>query len=174
MTSFRIPSIRFIATVIVFSAGLAAPVRAQEPNLGTFTDWIAYDYDQSGSKRCTMASQPKKDEGDYTKRGAIWAFVMHRPKEGATGEVGFFMGYPLKDGSLVKVTIGGQTFDLFTSGEGAYAWPEDEPKLIAAMRGGASMVVKGVSARGTNTTDTYSLSGFTAAKGAIDKECGVK
>ena len=119
MTSSRLPSIRFIATFIVLAAGLAAPVRAQEPNLGTFTDWIAYDYDQSGSKRCTMASQPTKDQGDYTKRGAIWAFVMHRPTEGATGEVGFFMGYPLKDGSLVKVTIGAQTFDLFTSGEGA-------------------------------------------------------
>jgi hypothetical protein len=33
------------------------------------------------------------------------------------------------------------------------------------------MVVRGTSTRGTNTTDTYSLSGVTAAMDAIDAAC---
>jgi hypothetical protein len=166
------------ATVIL--AGLAAallvsaPAAAQEnhQDLGAFQDWQAYTYTQGGGKRCTQASQPTRDEGDYSRRGPIWAFVMHRPDEGATGEVGFHMGYPIRDGSTVEVTIGGRSFQLYTSGEGAFAWPEDEPGLIAAMRAGASMVVEGVSARGTETRDTYSLSGFTAANRAINEACG--
>jgi hypothetical protein len=33
------------------------------------------------------------------------------------------------------------------------------------------MVVVGISSRGTKTTDTYSLSGFTAMKKRIDMAC---
>lgn len=162
------------ACVIVLALASGSASAQDSTYLGDFNDWSAYKYHQNNGFRCTMVAKPTKDEGDYTKRGAIWAFVLHRPAEGAAGEVGFYMGYPVKDGSTVDVTIGGQSFKMFTSGEGAFAWPEDEPKLIAAMRRGATMVVKGTSARGTATTDTYSLSGFTAAKAAIDKGCDVR
>lgn len=159
----------------VFAAASSDPANAQQhEELGQFSDWQAYSYEQSGAKRCTMASQPQSDEGNYSRRGPIWSFVMHRPDEGSTGEVGFHMGYPLKSGSLVSVKIGSHNFSLFTSGEGAYAWPEDEAGFIAAMRAGSEMVVKGTSARGTETTDTYSLSGFTAANRAINEACGVR
>ncbi len=167
---------KLAAMVLPIAVGLAAATGAaaqDHKDLGTFNAWQAYSYSQGGGTRCTMASQPSKDEGDYAKRGEIWAFVMHRPKEGATGEVGFHMGYPIKDGSTVEVTIGGSTFRLYASGEGAYAWRDDEPKLINAMRAGSSMVVVGTSARGTKTTDTYSLSGFTAANKAINAACNV-
>jgi hypothetical protein len=33
------------------------------------------------------------------------------------------------------------------------------------------MVIKGTSSRGTLTTDTYSLAGFTAAYNAIEQAC---
>ena len=39
------------------------------------------------------------------------------------------------------------------------------------MKLGTKMVVKGVSMRGTNTTDTYSLKGFIAAYKAMNKIC---
>ena len=42
------------------------------------------------------------------------------------------------------------------------------------MKGGLAMIVAGISSRGTLTTDTYSLNGFTAAYDAITKACGVK
>lgn len=153
----------------------AAPGAAQDHiDLGAFKDWRAYQYDQNDARRCTMASQPTKDEGDYDRRGPIWAFIMHRPTEGATGEVGFHMGYPIREGSQVTVKIGGQSFNLFSRGEGAYAWPEDEPGLVRAMRRGSTMTVSGTSARGTATRDTYSLSGFTAANNAINQACDVR
>jgi hypothetical protein len=43
--------------------------------------------------------------------------------------------------------------------------------MVEAMVNGADMIVKGMSARGTETADTYSLIGFTATKKVIDKTC---
>ena len=55
-----------------------------------------------------------------------------------------------------------------------YAWPPEAAvtrRLVKAMRAGRDMVVNGVSTRGTKTTDTFSLLGFTAAHKAISKAC---
>ena len=63
-------------------------------------------------------------------------------------------------------------FKLFTEGDAA--WSKDQPsdlKLVKAMKKGNRMTVVGRSSRGTKTTDTYSLSGFTAMKKRIDREC---
>lgn len=51
---------------------------------------------------------------------------------------------------------------------------EEDRKLVKAMKAGSKMVVVGYSSRGTKTTDTYSLSGFTAAYNAISKACNTK
>lgn len=48
---------------------------------------------------------------------------------------------------------------------------DDEAGFVAALKAGAKLVVHGTSARGTKTTDTYSLAGVTAAMDAIDKAC---
>ena len=98
------------------------------------------------------------------------------PAEKRIGEVSIQAGYTYKKGSNVNITIDGKkSFKLFTSN--GYAWTyesADDRTLVAAMRAGNSMVIKGTSSRGTLTTDTYSLSGFTAAYKAINKACGVK
>ena len=73
---------------------------------------------------------------------------------------------------IVKVKINKKSFKLFTQQDGAWsANPELDAKLVKAMKGGNRMVVYGISSRGTKTTDTYSLSGFTAMKKRIDKAC---
>ena len=74
------------------------------------------------------------------------------------------------------MAVGGETFSFVTvnSGTDGGAWLPDsatEQKLIAAMRAGSNMTVKGTSKRGTNTTDKYSLSGAGAALDRINQEC---
>ena len=49
---------------------------------------------------------------------------------------------------------------------------DDRQALVDAMRKGTSLVVQGTSARGTETTDTYSLMGFSKAYEAIGAACG--
>ena len=120
-----------------------------------------------------MASQPKKAEGDYKKRGDVYAIVTHRPSEKRRDEVSIVAGYAYKEGSAVTVVIGEQTFEMFTQGDGAWAKDQaGDDALVKAMIKGRGMVVTGMSGRGTETTDTFSLDGFTKAYQAINEACG--
>jgi invasion protein IalB len=70
------------------------------------------------------------------------------------------------------LNVSGTTFELFTEGE--YAWPatpEDDAKVVAAMKRGSDAVLKARSGRGNITTDTFSLSGFTAAVEEAANRC---
>src|SRR5262249_4885800 len=61
---------------------------------------------------------------------------------------------------------------MYTQGDGAWIKnAAEEPRLVEAMRKGSDVVVKGVSARGTATTDTYSLKGLSQALDKIGEEC---
>lgn len=155
-------------------AGLlaAAPAMANQPkSIGTFKDWRAYTFEDAGGKICYAVSEPKKDEGKYTRRGDIYFLITHRPSGNVFNETNIITGYTYKKGYEPTATIGGKKFKFYSEGDAAWAFEADENKLIAAMKAGATMVVRGRSSRGTLTTDTYSLSGVTAAMNAIDKEC---
>lgn len=167
------------AVGILLGLGLMAGGTAMAQTVipgGENGDWKAYTFKKSGVTVCYMASAPKKSAGEYAKRDAAYALVTNDPTTNSRGEVSFVAGYPFKKDSTVSVTIGGKTFELFTKTDKAPdgAWtqgPEDDRDMVAAMINGNDMVVKGVSARGTETVDTYSLSGFTATKKVIDKTC---
>jgi hypothetical protein len=82
------------------------------------------------------------------------------------------VGYSFKEQSSVSVDIDGNKFTMFTKNDGAWmANPTEERQLVGAMKAGRSMVVSGVSSRGTQTTYTFSLSGVTASISAADKAC---
>jgi hypothetical protein len=99
----------------------------------------------------------------------------HRPGEKRTNEVSFTAGYLFKEGSDADLAIDGKSFSLFTNKEGA--WTRDaatDKAVVDALAKGKQAVIKGTSARGTATTDTYSLAGFAQTLAQIDKACGVK
>src|SRR5690606_16579589 len=113
-----------------------------------------------------------KAEGNYTSRGAIHAMVTHRPGEQRTDEVSIQAGYTYQDAAMVDVEVGSVKVQLFTQGDSAWAMDkETDKKLVQAMIKGSTMVVQGVSSRGTNTKDTYSLAGFTRAYQTINEAC---
>ncbi len=150
-----------------------APAQAQgTKRLGDFGDWSAFEFAESGKAACYMVSYPTKAEGDYKKRGETHAVVTHRPAENRRDEVSFVAGYTYKNDSEVKITIGRRSHKLFTQGDGAWTPNAKSDKaLVKAMIRGQTMVVKGVSSRGTKTTDTYSLTGCAKAYAAINKAC---
>lgn len=169
----RLSIATILAPVILF--GALASAGAADKVLGLFGDWGAQTFTEGKNTGCSMWSQPTKDEGQYSKRGAIYAYVTHRPWDKRVNEVSISAGYAFKDDSTVQVRIGGQKFTLFTDGETAWSRsPKEDKSLVDAMRRGNSMIVSGVSSRGTQTTDTYSLTGFTKAYEAISKACNVE
>lgn len=154
---------------------VAAPssphAQAKADFLGTFGDWEAYSTD-AGGKLCYIATIPTKSEGKYTRRGDIFLLVSHRPQDNAIGVISLEAGYAYGSKSKITAKIGGKSYAMFPDGGHSFAY-EDAP-LVNAMIRGSSLVIQGTSSRGTLTTDTFSLTGFTAAYNAASKACGVK
>jgi hypothetical protein len=167
------PMICGVVTLILLSG---APALAAAPKLlATNGSWETYVVDEGGAKVCYMASEPSEDKGDYTRRGRIIALITNRPAEGTRNVFSYIAGYPYKPGSDATLKIGDKTFTLFTQDD--TAWAPDaaiDDKITEAMRGGTTMVVRGVSSRGTATVDTFNLKGSGAAHDAMTKECAAQ
>jgi len=151
---------------------IATPVLAEEVKLlQKYNDWAAYTSEGS-PKVCFAVSQPRDSSPKNVRRGPIYFYVSHYPGDKIAGEISVKMGYPFAPGAKVTVTIGSDKCELFTKDEGAFVEKtEDEAKLVGALKAGSSMTIQGRSARGTNTSDNYSLSGTTDALERIAKEC---
>lgn len=164
-----------LGLVLALAAVLPAGAEDTPMSLGTFGNWSAYSYAEGGKTVCFMATKPTKMLPAGAKRGDVYAMITHRPAENSTGVFSIVTGYTYKSGSDVQVTVGNQKFSLFTQGD--TAWTRDEASdraLGAALRSGSNMSVAGTSARGTKTTDSYSLTGSSAAYQAISQKCGLR
>jgi Invasion associated locus B (IalB) protein len=173
-------TMRATTIALVLLPLVSVTVAAQTPEfLGSHRDWNVYAFTEEGEKICYMASEPKKQEGDYTRRGNPAILVTRRPGPKVVDEVSIQAGYTYLEGSEVQVSIGNRKFALFTADPrpGApreHAWTkneEDDRALINAMKGGNEMTVRGTSVKRTYSLDTYSLLGFTAAYEAMVKAC---
>ena len=161
---------RGVASALLIASGL---LNAAE--LGKFKDWSAQTFKVSGKQVCSLWSAPQTAEGKYTRRGDIFVWVTHRPADKALNRVSFEMGYPFKPNAKLKVRIDKESFTLLTDGSTAFnIEARTDERMVKAMRASKEMEVSGVSRRGTETRDVYSLFGFTAAHKAISKACKVR
>jgi invasion protein IalB len=140
------------------------------------TDWSVFE--DANPKECWAVSKPKETVNSKdgrvvaVKRGEILLMAFYRPEAGVKGQVAFTGGYPFASGSTVSLAVDGNSYELFTEGEWAWsASASDDAKIITSMKRGASAILQARSGRGTETKDTFSLSGFTAAVEDADKRC---
>ena len=163
----------FIVLLFCVLAGLGAPASAGT-SLSKHGDWEAFTGRESGKLVCYMGAVPTKSRGKYTKRGRTFLLITHRPAEKSKNVISLQAGYTFKKTSEVELAIGETSFKLFTDEQWAFASDTaTDNELVKSMIGGAALVVRGLSSRGTQTTDTYSLKGFTAAYKAIGKACKI-
>jgi len=151
----------------------ATPALAQDVTLlEKFKDWSTYAA-TGPAKVCFAVAKPTESSPKKIKRGPIFFYISRWPAENVVNEISVKMGYPFAQGAKVTATIGSAKFDLFTKDEGAFVdKPETETKIIDAMKTGNSMKIEGKSARGTATSDVYSLNGLSEALDRAAKECG--
>ncbi|MBR0880375.1 invasion protein IalB [Bradyrhizobium japonicum] len=157
-------------------AGPAAAVAGgAEPTLiGQFGTWGAYSATPNGKKVCFALAKPSssKTNPPNRPRDPAYAFVSTRPAEKVNNEVSVMIGYALKPGSESSVEVGGAAFAMYTQGDGLWIKnAAEEERMVEAMRKSADLVVKGVSAKGTETTDTFSLKGLAQALDRIAQDC---
>lgn len=161
-----------IASVIAAFA-LATAASAQTVELVEKQgSWSLYADAASPKSVCFIAAQPLAVEPLGANRGPIFFYISAWPKEGVKAEPSVKVGYPVKPDADMTVTVGTDTFKLFVKGERGFVQdPNEELKLIEALKKGSNAFVKATSARGTATTDTYSLGGISAALDKLAATC---
>ena len=135
-------------------------------------DWTVFIYEGAEGRVCFAASAPTDMQPKSAKRTSVIFYVTTWQKEGVHNEVSVRQGYAMKANAIATVMVGGQTFTLSADDDKAYAKdPAEERKLLAAMAAGGPMIVKATSAKGTQTTDQYSLDGIAAAVQKLQETC---
>jgi hypothetical protein len=153
----------------------AAPASPQPKRLSSTDGWTAYTSAEANGLICYLVGTPTKSEPANLKRAAIHVLVTHNTADKTSNVVSFVAGYPFKDASDADLDVGGKKFSLFTKDDSAWARDAATDKaVVEAMQKGKQAIIKGTSARGTATTDTYTLAGFAPSLAEIDKACKVK
>ena len=146
-----------------------------EPTLvGQFGTWGAYSATPNGKKVCFALAKPSASRTNPANRprDPAYAFVSTRPAEKVINEVSVMIGYALKPGSESTLEVGGGTYAMYTQGDGLWIKnAAEEERMVDAMRKAADVTVKGVSAKGTETTDTFSLKGLAQALDRLSQDC---
>jgi hypothetical protein len=161
----------------------AAPTKpATPPNvggvkptlLGQYGEWGAYTASPSGKKLCFAIAKPTSSQTNPPDRprNPTYMFISSRPAEKVSNEVSIIIGYPFKPGTEASAAVGSTTYALYTQQDGAWIKnAAEEAQMVDAMRAGQSAAVKGVSAKGTQSTDTFSLKGLAQALDRVGQEC---
>ncbi len=153
----------------------AAATGGAEPTLiGQFGTWGAYTASPNGKRVCFALAKPSssKTNPPNRPRDPAFAFVSTRPAEKVSNEVSVMIGYTLKPGSESTLEVGGASFAMYTQGDGLWIKnAAEEARMVDAMRRSSDLVVKAVSAKGTETTDTFSLKGLSQALDRIAQDC---
>ena len=148
-------------------------VSAEElKSIGKFKDWESFVLTQDGNKICFAQSKPVLRAPKKLKRDPSRLFVSFRPAEKIKNEISVTNGYKFKLKSPVTAKSGKKSYDLFSKGN--FAWVvdnEDESKLITTMKKASRLMIIGNSDKGEQTTDHYSMMGFTKAYNTTKKSC---
>ncbi|WP_426438472.1 invasion associated locus B family protein [Bradyrhizobium genosp. P] len=156
------------------SPAVAAAGGAEPTLIGQFGTWGAYTAMPSGKKVCFALAKPSSSKSNPANRprDPAYAFVSTRPAEKVVNEVSIMVGYTLKPGSESTLLVGGASYAMYTQGDGLWIKnAAEEERMVEAMRKSADATVKGMSAKGTETTDTFSLKGLAQALDRLAQDC---
>jgi len=141
-------------------------------SVGKFKDWESFILSQEGNKTCFAQSIPVVRAPKKLKRDSSRLFVSFRPNENINNEVSVTNGYEFKLKAPVTAKSGKKSYDLFSKGR--FAWVvdnKDEKKLIVTMKKASRLMIIGNTNKGNQTTDHYSMMGFTKAYTIAKKSC---
>jgi len=165
--------IKKILLLILLS--LICSVSYGEENLksvGKFKDWESFVLSQEGNKICFAQSIPVVRAPKKLKREPSRLFVSFRPADNIKNEISVTNGYEFKQKAPVSAKSGKRSYDLFSKGR--FAWvvdSDDEKKLITTMKKASRLMIIGNTDKGDQTTDHYSMMGFTKAYNTAKKSC---
>ena len=141
-------------------------------SVGKYKNWQSFTTNTDKGKICFAQSVPSKRGPESFKREDSRIFVTFRPGENITDEVSITSGHLYKPSSVVAKS-GKSSFSFFSQEKFAWLLDErEEKKFIKLMKRATNLIVKANAKNGTQTTDHYSMMGFTKAYNTAKKVCG--
>ena len=164
---------RLAAVVAATALLLTTPAFAQSVKLiGEFRAWSAYSSTEATGAVCFALSRPTEITPQPDGFTEAYLYLTHRPGQGVRNELNLVAGYTFAADTPATAMVGSQSFQLFTDKDAAWLLnPSENDSLAAALRAGATVVIEGTSDRGIKVSETFSLSGATAASRAIEGDC---
>ena len=141
-------------------------------SIGKYKDWESFILSKEGNKICFAQSIPVIRAPKKLIREPSRLFVSFRPDENIKNEISVTNGYEFKLKTPVAAKSGKKIYDLFSKGR--FAWvvdSKDEAKLITTMKKASRLMIIGNTNKGDQTTDHYSMMGFTKAYNTAKKSC---
>ena len=170
-------SIKIIKKILIIASlySIIGAANAEEnlKSVGKFKDWESFVLLKDQNKVCFAQSIPVVRAPKKIKRDPSRLFVSFRPTENIKNEVSVTNGYDFKLKAPVTAKSGKKSYDLFSKGR--FAWVvvnKDETKLISTMKKASRLMIIGITDKGAQTTDHYSMMGFTKAYNTAKKSCG--
>ena len=161
--------ILIIITITVFSLNAFANTPR---STGKYKNWESFVAETDKGKICFAQTVPTKRAPASIKRDKSKLFVTFRPTEDIKDEVSITSGHDYKS-STVTASSGKRKYSFFS--QKGFAWlldDQEEKGFIKLMKKATNVIVKARTTKGAETTDHYSMMGFTKAYNTAKKTCG--
>ena len=138
---------------------------------GKYKNWESFTAETEKGKICFAQTEPTKKAPSSIKRGKSKLFVTFRPSENIKDEISITSGHAYK-ASTVTAKSGKRSYSFFSKEN--FAWildDQEEKKFIQLMKKATNVIVKARTVKGAETTDHYSMMGFTKAYNTAKKNC---
>jgi hypothetical protein len=164
------PAVAAIAIALLTTA----PAFAQSVKLiGDFRSWSAYSATDTTGAVCFALSRPTEITPQPDGFTEAYLYLTHRPTQGVRNELNLVAGFVFASDTPATASVSGQTFDLFTAKDAAWLLnPSQNDDFAGALRAGSEVIIEGTTDKGIKVSETFSLSGATAASRAIEGNCG--
>jgi hypothetical protein len=160
----------FIIFILVF---FSLNAFANTPrSTGKYKNWESFVAETEKGKICFAQTVPTKRAPGAIKRDQSKLFVTFRPSDNIKDEVSVTSGHDYKS-STVTASSGKKRYSFFSQKN--FAWlldDQEEKKFIKLMKKATNLIVKARTTKGAETTDHYSMMGFTKAYNTAKKTCG--
>ena len=146
-------------------------VNAAPKSTGKYKNWESFSADTEKGKICFAQTIPTKRAPSSIKREESKLFVTFRPGEKINDEISITSGHLYK-ASTVTAKSGKNYFTFFSQEN--FAWlldVKEEQSLIKVMKRATNLIIKARTIKGAETTDHYSMMGFTKAYNTAKKTC---
>jgi hypothetical protein len=161
-----------IFIIIIFTAYSLNAFANTPRSTGKYKNWESFVVETDKGKICFAQTVPTKRAPAAVKRDKSKLFVTFRPTEDIKDEVSITSGHDYKS-STVTASSGKRKYSFFS--QKSFAWlldDQEERKFIKLMQKATDVIVKARTSNGAETTDHYSMMGFTKAYNTAKKTCG--